>query len=104
VKISSASTSTRAASTSTSSSKSASAAYLSSSSSLSARKRERAGPRLRPRPSLVQATMLWSAGAVDIQDYETAVRQFQVSLKMRASGPVADEGGKQGRQGVSEMK
>jgi hypothetical protein len=49
--------------------------------------------RTRPRPSLVQATMLWSAGAVDVKDYETAVRQFQVSLRMKAMGAVGDGGG-----------
>jgi hypothetical protein len=91
VKIPSAPASTRASSRIASATKSPAAAAASSSTAAAA---AAAAARRRQRPSLVQATMLWSAGAVDVKDYETAVRQFQVSLKMRADGSTEDERGK----------
>ncbi|KAF1825703.1 uncharacterized protein K489DRAFT_408323 [Dissoconium aciculare CBS 342.82] len=36
-----------------------------------------------PRPAIVQATMLWSAGAVKTSEYEIAVGQFQKSLLLQ---------------------
>jgi hypothetical protein len=95
VKISSASTAIRASSRIASKAKSPAATSASTTT---------AAARMRQRPSLVQATMLWSAGAVDVKDYETAVRQFQVSLRMKASETVGEEGEKKTGQDAGEAR